>query len=104
MAGAGRGAGPRYSDASSARADAAVMASTAAIPAIHRLRIRPGNLLAGGETRAGLVRAVEAFAGVAETGADVATLVELAVDRGAEDRHVGMVGADGVEPFRRRDQ
>ena len=47
------------------------------------------------ERRAALpsVGAVEAVAGVAEPGADVAPLVELAVDRGAEDRHVGVVGA-----------
>src|SRR3954452_2896643 len=48
------------------------------------------------------VRPVEAVAGVAEARADVAALVEPLVDRGAEHRHVGVLGRDGIEALGRR--
>ena len=38
------------------------------------------------------------IAGVAEPGPDIAALVELPVDRGAEHRHLGVLGAQGLEP------
>ena len=51
-----------------------------------------------------LLRAVEAVACVSEAGDDVPLLVELAVDRGDDDREVRMVAEDPLDPLRRRDQ
>src|SRR6185312_10979320 len=53
---------------------------------------------------AGSTGAVEAVAGVAEAGHDVALLVQPAVDRGGHDPHVGMLGPDVLDAFGRRDE
>ena len=45
-----------------------------------------------------LLRAEQPVAGVAEAGADVAVLVQAAVDRGGEHRHVGMVRGERAQP------
>ena len=47
-------------------------------------------------------RAVQPVAGVAETGDDVAVLVEAAVDRGADDVHVGIFGVHALDPLAAR--
>src|ERR1700692_4146378 len=47
-----------------------------------------------------LFRAEQAVAGVAQAGADIGVGVELAVDGGGEDRHVGMVGGEGCDTSR----
>src|SRR5678816_2300156 len=48
--------------------------------------------------------AEEAIARVAQAGHDVTVLVEVAVDRGGEDRHVGVHAVEGGEALRAREQ
>ena len=49
-------------------------------------------------------RAEQSIAGVAESGEDVAVLVELAVECGSKDRHVGVSFAKARDAFRRGDK
>src|SRR5512141_3248533 len=49
-------------------------------------------------------RAEEAVARVAQAGQDVARRAELAIERGGEDRDVGVRVEHALHPFRRRDQ
>src|SRR5215208_2031436 len=50
-----------------------------------------------------LFRAVEAIACIAETGDDVAALVQPPVDRSDDDLDVGVLGLDVSDPFGRSD-
>ena len=67
--------------------------------------VRAPSRSAGGSSagsRSG--RAEHAVAGVAQTRADIGVLVELAVDRGRPDRHLGVLCLDGRDPLGRGDQ
>ena len=50
-----------------------------------------------------LSRAEQSIAGVAEAGYDVPLRIQLAINRRADDRHIGMRGTQASNPFRRRD-
>src|SRR5262245_14717887 len=54
--------------------------------------------------RSASLRSVQAIAGVAEAGNDIAVLVEMAVDGRGIDGHVGMVRVEVLEPFRTRQE
>src|SRR6266851_9759961 len=51
-----------------------------------------------------LFRAEEAVAGVPEAGHDITVIVELVVDGGGKDRHVGMRGPEGHDALGRGDE
>ena len=54
--------------------------------------------------RGSLLRAEQAVAGVAQARHDVAVVVELEVNGGGEDRHIGVLGPQGRDAFGRGDQ
>lgn len=51
-----------------------------------------------------LDRAVDTVTSVTETRADIALLVELAIDRTGRDRHIRVVLVETLNPLRRRKQ
>ena len=59
---------------------------------------------AGEDASSRLLRAVHPVAGVAQAGHDIAVLVEMAVDRGGPDRHVGMARLSRANALRRGEQ
>ena len=67
------------------------------VPAAHR----PARVVRLGDSSDPLPGTEQPVTGVAESGKDVADLVQLPIERRGQDGHIGMLGREAGDPFRR---